>query len=515
MSAISRHPWLIAAVAAVTVAITAAFTLTREATYRSQSDVLVATGFLSGTYGSEVLDVPRASKSQVLVTQTRLAALPAVAELTSKRLDGRFTPEEIERSVLVRGSQDVDVISITAERADPAEARLLASEYAQAVVARAEGFARHEIDRALRSINVRLGAYTTPESREGATYQRLTNDREELLLVKEGVDGGLQIAQGATRPRKLDTFSIPQLILALMAGLVLGVGAALLRSRLLQRITADDIRDRLGVPVLGRVPRRIRSLPTALSSPIAREAEAARALAITFDEASTASGVRVALVASAGRREGRSTVSAALAVALAQLGKHVVLVAADFRNPSLSELLGATANGPGLRDVLRGDARTDDAVQLLPLGLPGDGSVGLLAAGTPGDDVPATLLAQREFVNLLETLSRVADYVILDSPPALEFGEAFLLARHADGMLMVANERRSDIDALERLTEMARLSGCTVLGIAVTGPARRAIEVHSASLVRTLSTVPPPANAPGSLRPARREESPRAGGNLR
>lgn len=141
--------------------------------------------------------------------------------------------------------------------------------------------------------------------------------------------------------------------------------------------------------------------------------------------------LRLLAVTSPAGHDGKSVTAANLALAMAQeVQRNVVLVDADLRAPSLHALF-AVDRGPGLGDVLSGDATLDDALVHLPeLGLM------LLPAGaTP--DYPTELLGSTTMRQVLDALNTRFDRVVLDLPSVLPLADVGTVAPFVDGVVMV------------------------------------------------------------------------------
>jgi non-specific protein-tyrosine kinase len=197
-------------------------------------------------------------------------------------------------------------------------------------------------------------------------------------------------------------------------------------------------------------------------------------------------GARSILVTSALEEEGKSTTVANLAVALARAGQKVVLVDLDLRRPAIGKFFGITGSQPGVTNVVVGSVPLDRAlveVVRIPggarggaahMGGNGAGSTGsagvlkVLASGPvpsdPGEFVNATRLT-----TTLEELTRMFDFVLIDTPPLLSVGDAMALSARADAMITVA---RLNMLRRPNLNELARaLETCPTikLGVVVTG----------------------------------------------
>jgi capsular exopolysaccharide synthesis family protein len=166
----------------------------------------------------------------------------------------------------------------------------------------------------------------------------------------------------------------------------------------------------------------------ALAAPDSAAAEQYRVLYQRVLRLAARRPLRVLAVTSAGRREGRSTTAANLALTAAREGRPTILVEADLRRPTLGRLLGL-APRPGVADVLAGRVALADAVTHL-------GPLSVLLAGEAGGDAGA-LLRSPAATALLDPLRAAHELVVLDAPPALAFSDGDRLAGEADAALLV------------------------------------------------------------------------------
>jgi polysaccharide biosynthesis transport protein len=141
-------------------------------------------------------------------------------------------------------------------------------------------------------------------------------------------------------------------------------------------------------------------------------------------------GRRVVAVTSTGPSEGKTVVTANLAVALAKAGQRVLLVDADMRKPRLNGVFGRLLE-PGLSNVLSNQCSVSDAVKETTT--PG---LLLMAAGS-GPENPAELLSSPGFKNLLTSLVGSYQWVIVDAPPVLAVTDAALVANEVGNVLFV------------------------------------------------------------------------------
>jgi protein-tyrosine kinase len=162
-------------------------------------------------------------------------------------------------------------------------------------------------------------------------------------------------------------------------------------------------------------------------------------------------------VASPGRGEGRSFMAANLAVVFAQSGERVLLVDADMRAPSQHRLFGI-ANHAGLSNVLLGRASLECAVRIREF----DG-LSMLAAGSQPPN-PQELLSRPSWPELLRQASVRYDRVIVDTPGAEPFADAYLVAAHCSTTLLVARANATSAKALSRVQASLRATAANVSG---------------------------------------------------
>jgi len=154
--------------------------------------------------------------------------------------------------------------------------------------------------------------------------------------------------------------------------------------------------------------------------------------------------LRRVLVTSSVPQEGKTFVATNLAQSIVgQPDRRVLLIDADLRVSTLHETLGAPKT-PGLTDYLRG---TVDEYAILQNGM--DGNLCLIPGGNEVAN-PSELLLNERMKKLLELVTPVFDWVILDSPPALAVHDASMLADMCDGVLFVVGAGSTDFEAAEK-----------------------------------------------------------------
>jgi capsular exopolysaccharide synthesis family protein len=161
---------------------------------------------------------------------------------------------------------------------------------------------------------------------------------------------------------------------------------------------------------------------------------------------------RVVLVTSPGPAEGKTVVATNLALALAEAGKKVLLVDADFRRPRLHRVFDLP-NATALVDLIDCQDESPEAV-MAAVAPSGYERVSVLVNRAECDRVPKILYSPR-LAAILQVARANFDYIVLDTPPLLHLADTRLLARSADGVVLVlragATDRESAIEACQNL----------------------------------------------------------------
>jgi capsular exopolysaccharide synthesis family protein len=205
----------------------------------------------------------------------------------------------------------------------------------------------------------------------------------------------------------------------------------------------------------------------AVTEPRAAYTEALRVLCTSLMQGNNG-GPRgqVILVTSSVPGEGKSMLSANLAIVYAQRGKKVLLVDGDLRTPVLHRCLNLKA-GHGLSSLLAVE-KVNNGGPTTQTPFPGIPSLYVLPAG-PLPDYPAELLASDRMAELVRIWRRDYDYIIIDGAPILPVTDSALLSRDADFTLVVARHNVTDLRSLERTCQILRSQGVRQLGLVLNG----------------------------------------------
>ena len=171
------------------------------------------------------------------------------------------------------------------------------------------------------------------------------------------------------------------------------------------------------------------------------------------------SDLKVIGITSVESNEGKSTTSASLAIAYARAGYKTVLVDADIRNSVMFGFFKPTSKITGLTDYLAGT--TDLSQGLCDTDVP---NLTVIESGKVSPN-PTALLQSKNFDNLITTLRRYYDYVIVDCPPLRLVIDAAIIAQKCDGMVVVAEAGHVKRTGVKKVAEQLEQTGTPFLGV--------------------------------------------------
>lgn len=175
---------------------------------------------------------------------------------------------------------------------------------------------------------------------------------------------------------------------------------------------------------------------------------------INKDEKSTA-----IMLTSTTPANGKTFVTANLAITLAQANKRVILVDSDIRKPRLHKVF-ELENTVGLSDYLR---NSSDGLYIRKTNIE---NLSIVTAGTMVNN-PSELIGQEKFKKTIEALKEKYDYVIIDSSPILMVTDSILVSRVVDATILIAIYNKTRIDDLKSAVRRINYVGGNVAGVVV------------------------------------------------
>lgn len=387
-----------------------------------------ASVFVSVNSGGTVADLSQGSTFSTarVASYAQLATSPSVLTAAAKTAHVRADRDDLQRAVRATSATDTVILTISATLSDPDRAAALADAVAETTIARVESIEK--------------------------------TDAAGEALVK------LSVYQEAAPPTEPSSPNLPvDLALGLVVGLGLGIAVALLRDSIDTKVrSVEELRRLTGRSVLAEVPvsPEARSLaPSDDTGGYSELGEAFRQLRTHLTFTNLEGGSQVVVVTSAAPGEGKSSTAINLADKLAENGSRTLLIDADLRRPSTSNVLGIESR-VGLSTVLTHQLELEDAIQVV-----GTSGLHVLAPGRVPPN-PSELLSSRQMSLLLETCAERYDHVVIDAPPVLPVTDPAILAAHASGVVFVSSvDGRARRGEVVRALDTLESVGARVLGI--------------------------------------------------
>lgn len=308
-----------------------------------------------------------------------------------------------------------------------------------------------------------------------ARYSEQLSDQMKSIGLAEST-GAMNVhivepAKGGGGPVEPNLFKL--LFMGFAGGAIAGVALALLAELLDQRLrSADEIKQVVNLPIVGVVPHILTGRSHAERSlvvhaePMSDVAEAYRTVRTAMYFGVRGEAIKTLLVTSPAPGDGKTTLAANLACAVAQAGNRVILLDCDFRKPSQHRVFGLDKK-IGLSNVLAGEAKIEDATQKTPIA-----NLCVVPCG-PIPANPSEILNSQNFLDLLDQLSAAYDLVLIDSPPVLPVTDSRILAASVDAVVLALRAEKTTRSAAISARDQIQSVGGRILGLVVNDVSRR------------------------------------------
>lgn len=311
-----------------------------------------------------------------------------------------------------------------------------------------------------------------------STYENLLIREQEIRVTENQNIGNARIVSYALVP---DSPAGPRKFLLIAAGVVVGIISGITTAFALDLVdsslkTIKEVRELFSYTVLGIIPliprnskknieiqERGRDVPQIVGrdTPLYPFSDAYQMLQANLKFLGSDHELKTMVVSSSVCGEGKSEVSANLAVAMAQVGRRVLLVDADMRCPVQHHIWGLT-NATGLSNVLVNQVSFNLAVEeVIP-------NLHILQAGVLPPN-PVALLDSKRMAALVEAFAKHYDVVIFDAPPLSGIVDAAVLSKLADGILLVVRPGVVNWNQASAAKEFLIQSEQKVLGMVING----------------------------------------------
>jgi capsular exopolysaccharide synthesis family protein len=472
VTTLRERKWLILLTVLITTLAAVGYVLTASKVYNAEADLLITpVGNSDTTLSGLGLITSSSDPTRDVETASKLVTSTTVAKRVKAKLHDGRSAEQLLEKVSVAPVATSNVVAVTAEGGSPNQAQALANAFAQEAVANRTDNFHTEIDKRIATVKPQVKG--TPTAAQLADPTSPASQLSQLELLRAGDDPTIRVETLADAPSSPSSPKKKLSIIAgVVAGLVLGIGGAFALQVLDPRLRREEQLRRLyGLPILARIPRDARAHGAGALAPESLSPstiEAYRTLRATLS-ASRGHDARSTsiLVTSPSPSEGKTTTAINLASSLALAGNKVILIEADLRRPAIGKALGVEPrHGTGsvlletveLQDALESTRAYGRYLQLLVADYSG------AASGWMADRLflPSTH-------RIVAEAKKLADYVIIDSPPLSEVIDALPLAQQADEVLVVVRLGKTQLTKLAQLAELLSRHAIRPVGFAMVG----------------------------------------------
>ncbi len=418
--------------------------------------------------------VLRDNHPEIINLENKSQALKRILQQRTKQVVGATQPEQLNGNLQIGGLQQ----QLTAELITLESTRLgLVSQTAALSNLQAAYKQRLNIMPRLEQQQRQLERKVQASQ---STYTQLLQKLQESRIAENQNIGNATLLSKAEVPDK----PLASATVSYLSAGLLGMLAALATVYVLEATdksikTVDEAKELLGLTLLGIIPS-FREFQTSTSSnekpelstptlprlvvrdtPRSPSSEAYRLLRANLRFTNADKELKLIVITSSVPKEGKSTVAANLAIAMAQRERKVLLVDGDLYHPCQHHIWDLP-NSQGLSNVIVGEADIRTAIAKVM------DNLYVLTSGVMPPN-PASLLDSKRMAALMETFSANYDFVIIDTPSLNVAADAATLGQMAEGVLLVVRPGVADSVNTSVACELLQKSGQNILGQVVNG----------------------------------------------
>lgn len=300
-----------------------------------------------------------------------------------------------------------------------------------------------------------------------SSYQNLLARYQELQVAENlQVSNAVVVTPALIPSLPIKSRQYINLLQGLIGGILLAAATAVVLEKTDKTIkTTESAQDLLKYTLLGCIPpftnSNLMSKVIVKNKPDSPVSEAFRMLQTNLKFFNSEQSIKVMVVSSAVPPEGKSTIAANLAVSMSQLGRKVLLVDADLRDPSQHKIW-EIPNEVGLSDILNNQANSEQVVtEVVP-------NLEVITAGKLTNN-PAALLDSSQMAIFVAQIAQRYDFAIIDSPPLTVAADATILGKLVNGILFVVRPGVADSDSISLSKELLEKANQNVLGVVMNG----------------------------------------------
>jgi capsular exopolysaccharide synthesis family protein len=478
LKVVQRRLWIILLTALVAAAVVAAASARVSATYTASTRLrIVPNGLAAVDYGAYVYFERLANTYSDILTSD-LITEEAEEMLGLEELPD-FSIEIIPQTELMR-------LTVTANDAALAQTvantltELLVEQNRNAFSADISGIQavlREQLSELETNLNDLIAEKTALENQVPRLTERIADLERTINTLEQNYDllqtqyqqtaisqlaraNALTVIEPATLPDEPnDANLIRNVVLAGAVGLMGGVALAfILENRNPRLYTSEQLEAVAHAPIIGKIPSIRRGYHNNVFNGDPSASEAFRRLRASLFAGAKNVPMRLILVTSAIPKEGKTTVAANLATAVAQNGRKVLLVDGNMQQPELDRRFRLSSD-TGLSDVLREDRKLEEVVQNSDIP-----NLQLMPAGFALAD-SAELLHSEELTAFIDRLLHYYDVVIFDGPALLASTDSAVLAPYMSGVLWVIDTEKVDRRVAQFAHEQLESVNANVVGV--------------------------------------------------
>jgi len=466
-------------------------------TYQATGRVLVVAA--PGSSGAGTINI---NSTEATSTAASLLTEPALLQQVINALHLHTSVDNLSKDVSATAETNTELVDVTVSDPSPVRAAEIANTLMNAYSTQVTKANQLRIDQAGSILQAQIKATQTTLDQELASLSSEAKAGQDTTATRAAMSATtslltqLNSSYGqfqVTEQQSLNSVTVgeaaavpsspasPKVLLNTVAGglvaLVLAAGIAYLIEFLDQGLRrAEDVRDRLGLPCLGVIPK-FRHIPGRGKShePNHRHDEAVREayrrLRVNLLFATPDENLRSVVITSVRAGEGKTCTAANLAVALASSERRVLLIDADLRKPDQHRLFGTTVEG-GLSELIL-KRPTAARVQVNGFRQTEFANLSLLTSGVVPAN-PAELLASKRAIALLDSIGPGEDLIVIDTAPAGLVTDALSIATGASATILVVEAGKTTASQAAGTIDALREVGANVIGVVLNKSSRRA-----------------------------------------
>lgn len=500
LSIIRVRKFIIIQAVLVIFVVSLAFSLTQKPVYKASATILLKEKNL----GSSILfgDLMRqfsAQPERSLQTQLKLLTIRPVLQKVVNKLNLRtakgekMAPEELLSKIEVTPEGQANMVTVSVKDTAQIKAKEIAntlineylvdsklsnsSEVSQASIEVAKKLKdtedgiivlAREIAKKRRNENVPDDLKAKMDMATGL-YVMLSEKYEQLRISEKLNTGEAYLVSPAEIPNSpISPKPMVNGVLSIIGGLIFGFGLAMVAEQLDNTIkTSAETEKLLDLPVIGQIPTQEELLKgdgqiIVRTKPKSAAAEAYRTVRTNIQYFNIDEKLKTILITSGSPQEGKTLLTANLAMAIAQTGKKVAIVCCDLRRPSLHKLYHIS-NESGLSNYLAGYTSINEIMHRI------EGQSLTLIPSGPIPPNPSELLGSKKMEALIEELKLKNDFVIIDTAPVLAVTDCAVLAKYSDGVIYVVRSKQTKKESVKVMRSSLENTGIKPLGAVLNG----------------------------------------------